>query len=127
MTSVKAKILGAAMLLLAVSSVLALTALAAPPNYGRSTHPSPLHYVGYVQCQPSFWDNGFHAARGFFVYRNGRHGEQWTFTAYGQSAQDSAIYSASSIYWDHFDPWHPQVTFNYNFDWVPIGSGIWPN
>ncbi|MBS3949432.1 MAG: hypothetical protein KGZ53_02025 [Peptococcaceae bacterium] len=121
------KLLGITALLLATTSIFALSAMAGGPNYATSTHHSIAIYDGYIQCQPSYVDNGYHAARGFFVYRNGwGGGEQWAYTSYGQNAQDGAIYSASMRYWDTLNPFAPKVTFNYNFDWVPFGSGIWP-
>lgn len=122
------KLFGLLLLAISVGSMVALSGMASWPNFATSTeHWSGLYFDGYVQCQPSHIDNGFHAARGFFVYRNGRDGERWAFTGSGQSAEDGAIYSVSMRYWDTLDPWAPAVTFNYGFDWVPFGSGIWLN
>jgi len=121
------KLVGITALLVATASSVILPVMASSPNFARSVHPSLFYYDGFVQCQPAYVDNGRHAARGFFVYRNGRDGEQWAYTAYGQGPSDGAIYTASMRYFDSLNPWAPEVTFNYNFDWVPLGSGIWPN
>lgn len=126
-TNVK-KITGIITVLIAMLAFFAISALASSPNYATSKeHWTGLYSDGYVQIQPSYNDNGYHAARGYFVYRNGRDGEQWASTAYGQGPEDSAIYKASMRYWDIIAIGAPKVTFNYNFDWVPHGSPLWPN
>ncbi|MBS3938855.1 MAG: hypothetical protein KGZ50_09840 [Peptococcaceae bacterium] len=122
------KFCGVVVLVLATISFSTLSGMASWPNFGNSVHNwSGLFFDGYVQCQPAYIDNGFHAARGFFVYRNGRDGERWAFTSSGQNSQDGAIYSAQMRYWDTLNPLAPRVTFNYGFDWVPFGSGMWIN
>lgn len=114
--------------LLIVVVISSITAFASSPNYATSVEgPWPgLYYDGYIQIQPSYNDGGYHAARGYYVYRNGRDGEVWTYTEYGRNQEDSRIYSASSRYYDSLNPFAPEVTWNYNFEWVPHGSGIWP-
>lgn len=109
-----------------VFAIGGVAVLAQSPNYGTSTETLQLIYDGYVQCQPSYNDAGRHAARGYFVYRNGTLGEKWWYTEYGRNANDSNIYSVSGRYLDDLNPDAPKVTFNYNFDYVPSGSQIWP-
>jgi len=122
------KSLGITMLALVAVSIFALSGVASWPNFATSTESaSQLFFDGYVQCQPAYIENGHHAARGFFVYRNGLVGEQWAFTPFGQSAEDGSILSVSMRYLDTLNPWAPAVTFNYGFDWVPFGSGKWVN
>lgn len=110
-----------ALIILGAFVVFVLPSFAASPNYATSVEgPWPgLYYDGYIQIQPSYNENGYHAARGYFVYRNGDEGEVWTYTEYGKSERDSTIYSASRRYWDTWDLNAPPVTFNYNFDWIP--------
>lgn len=109
---------------------MSFTAQAGGMNYATSKEVvwPGLYYEGYIQCQPSYNDNGYHAARGYYVYRNGADGDVWTYTSYGKNINDSKIYTASSTYRDiwSLDPTVPKVTFNYNFDYVPHGSNIWP-
>ena len=103
-----------------------ITVSASSPNWASSTeHWSQAYYDGYIQCQPSYIENGKHAAQGWFVYRNGRDGEKWAYTQLGYGSSDSRILSASMRYYDTMDWGAPQVTFNYNFLWVPVGAE-WP-
>ncbi|MBT9136757.1 MAG: hypothetical protein DDT34_01843 [Firmicutes bacterium] len=93
------KLCGVVVLVLATISSFTLSGMASWPNFGDSAHHwSGFFFDGYVQCQPSYIDN-----------------------------QDGAIYSAQMRYLDTLNPLAPKVTFNYGFDWVPFGSGMWIN
>ena len=102
------------------------------PNYATNDHYDLLHYRGYVQCQPSYNDGGRHAARGYIRYfrydiQGGIVGDTGRlYTEYGRSANDSRIYSRSTVYTDSLMPNPLKTQFYYGFDWVPDGTGIWP-
>jgi hypothetical protein len=103
------------------------SAVASSPNWGSSTeHWTGLYFDGYVQCQPSYVENGQHAAQGWFVYRNGRDGEQWAYTPKGTGPGDTKILTASMRYYDSPEWDAPPVTWSYNFMWVPVGAE-WPD
>ena len=113
----------------------AATALAASssPNYATNSHDDmSLYYYGYVQCQPSYVENGSHAARGYIRYwrydllgnitaDTGR-----LYTAWGTGPSDGRILSRSYTYTDSVIPNSRKTQFRSGFDWVPTGTGIWP-
>lgn len=112
----------------------AATALAAAsPNYATNSHDDmSLYYYGYVQCQPSYVENGNHAARGYIRYwrydllgniveDTGR-----LYTAYGNGPTDGRILSRRHTFTDSIIPNPNKTQFRYGFDWVPDGTGIWP-
>lgn len=112
----------------------ATTAFAASsPNYATNSHEDmSLYYYGYVQCQPSYIEDGNHAARGYIRYQRpdlfgnivedtGR-----LYTAYGTGPNDSRILSRSYTFTDSIIPNPNKTQFWYGFDWVPSGSGAWP-
>ena len=114
----------AAMILVAM---LLTVAYASAWNYATSTERMQLYYDVYVQIKSSFNENGQHAARGYIRYRNGVPADTGRlYTAYGNSASDSAIHSKSYTYTDSLDPFAAKVAFNYGFTWVPHGSPDWP-
>ena len=107
----------------------------ASPNKGASYHNNDMgiYYQGYVQCQPSYIENGNHAARGYLRYwcydlsGNVEDDTGRLYTEYGNGPNDSRILSRSYIYRDSLIP-NPyyKTQFRYGFDWVPHGTGIWP-
>lgn len=106
----------------------------ASPNYATNYHNDMgLYYQGYVQCQPSYIENGNHAARGYIRYwrydlfGNVVNDTGRIYTAYGNGPNDARILSRSYTYRDSVIPNESYKTqFRYGFDWVPHGSGIWP-
>ena len=57
-------------------------AAAPSPNYATNSHEDmSLYYYGYVQCQPSFVENGNHAARGYIRY--------WRYDLFGNVVNDT--------------------------------------
>ncbi len=111
-----------------VVMMFSVTANASGVNYGSSKEVlGGLYYDGYVQCKPSYNDNNRHAARGYFTYNNGADGYKRYYTAYGKNISDSNVYTKSARYRDRWTLKNvPATTFNYNFDWVPHGSSVWP-
>jgi hypothetical protein len=90
-----------ALLLLGMTTVFA----AASPNYATNTHEDmSLYYYGYVQCQPSYVENGNHAARGYIRYwrydllGNVVNDTGRLYTAYGNGPDDGRILSRSYTY-----------------------------
>ena len=118
------------LILATIVSVFVLSGItsyaALSPNYGTSSEILNYFYEGYVQCQPSYNENGQHAARGYFVYRNGAEGEKWWYTDYGMNINDTNIYSVSGTYRDTLEFDAPKVSFNYKFNYIPHGSIYWP-
>lgn len=119
---------------LIVLMVGATTAFAAAsPNYATNKHDAlSLYYYGYVQCKPSFVENGNHAARGYLRYQrydlfgNVSKDTGRIYTAYGSGPTDSRILSKSYTFTDSIIPNPNKTQFWYGFDWVPKGSGYWP-
>ena len=111
-----------------------MNALAAKsPNYGTNTHNDmELYYIGYVQCQPSFVENGKNAARGYIRYwrydllGNRVNDTGRLYTPYGHGPNDSRLMSRGYVYRDSIIPNLLKTQFRYGFDWVPAESGIWP-
>lgn len=101
---------------------------ASSPNYGYSDHSNILYYDGYVQCQPSYNQNGNHAAQCWlrYVKADGGNDSGRIWSLGGLSQNDSRILSVSKRYWDDLNPWASVTTFSYGFTWVPHNSGIWP-
>lgn len=106
---------------------------ATSPNYATNSHEDlSLYYYGYVQCQPSYVENGNQAARGYIRYQRydllGNISEDTgrLYTAYGNSPNDGRILSRSYTFTDSIIPNPYKTRFWYGFDWVPSGSGIWP-
>lgn len=128
----KPKLIGL-VILMAVIMSLPMVAHASSPNYATNDHQDmSIYYYGYVQCQPSYNDGGFHAARGYLRYwrynllgviveDTGR-----LYTAYGTSATDSRILSRSHTFTDSIIPNPYKTQFRYGFDWIPHGSSDWP-
>ena len=113
--------------LMLVTSLLCVTVFAANPNYGESKEYLQIYYKGYVQCQPCYNDDGYHAARAYLRYQNGADGDTGRlYTGFGRGPTDGRIYSKSHTYRDTLDPNAPKVRFNYGFDYVPHGSSDWP-
>ncbi|MEG1772599.1 MAG: hypothetical protein RRY79_05620 [Clostridia bacterium] len=112
----------------------ATTAFAASsPNYATNDHDDmSLYYYGYVQCQPSYLEDGNHAARGYIRYQrfdllgNISKDTGRLYTAYGNGPTDSRILSRSHTFTDSIIPNPYKTQFWYGFDWVSSGSGIWP-
>lgn len=93
----------------------------------------PISWVGLwfsstVKIQPSYIDNGYNYARGYFIFDNGPDGYLYTTTATGTSANDSNVYVATNSYrdWWSFDTSIPKVTWSYGASKVQAGSGMWP-
>lgn len=110
-----------------------ITAFAASPNYANNSHEDmSIYYYGYVQCKPSYVENGNHAARGYIRYwrydllGNVVNDTGRLYTAYGSGPNDSRILSRSYTYIDSIIPNPKKTQFRYGFDWVPDGSGSWP-
>lgn len=108
-------------------------AAAPSPNYATNSHEDmSLYYYGYVQCPPSFVENGNHAARGYIRYwrydlfGNVVNDTGRLYTSYGNGPNDGRILSRSYTYTDSIIPNPRKTQFRYGFDWVPDGSGIWP-
>ena len=97
----------------------------ASPNYGYSKEVVQYFYDGYVQCQPSYNDNGKHAARAYLTLKNGAEGTVVKYTDWGKNFNDSRILSTSYRYRDTLNPIAPKVTFNFNFIYASH-NGIWP-
>ncbi len=117
----------AILLVLFISLIFYNYAMAGGVNYGTSTETLQFIYEGYVQCQPSYNDGGYNAARAYLRYQNGIGGDTGRlYTSYGYSATDSNIYSRSHTYYDTLNPFADPVIFNYGFDYVPVGIGVWP-
>ena len=104
---------------------LPMVAHASSPNYATNDHqPMSIYYYGYVQCQPSYNEDGFHAARGYLRYW--RYDLQGNivedtgrlYTAYGTSATDSRIISRPYTFTDSIIPNPYKTQFRYGFDWV---------
>lgn len=120
--------------LVVVLMIGATTAFAASsPNYATNSHEDmSLYYYGYVQCQPSYVEDGNHAARGYIRYQRfdllGNISEDTgrLYTAYGNGPTDSRILSRSYTFTDSIIPNPYKTQFWYGFDWVPSGSGVWP-
>lgn len=113
--------------LMLMAVLVSTTVFAYNPNYGESIERFQYFYNGYVQCQPSYNDGGYHATRSYLRYENGMWGDTGRlYTSYGRSPEDSRIYSRSKTYDDSLNPWAPVVEFDYGFDYVPYGSGAWP-
>lgn len=112
----------------------ALTAFAArTPNYATNSHQDmSLYYYGYVQCQPSYVEDGHHAARGYIRYirfdRNGNVDVDTNrlYTEYGYGPNDGRILSKNYTFMDSIISNPFKTEFWYGFEWVPDGSGIWP-
>lgn len=100
---------------------------AGSPNYGYSSG-SGNSYTGYVQCQSSYVENGYHAARGMLKYEfyDGYEWRStgWKYTDFGYGPTDTNIHSRT------FNLSCPTTTvkpaFRYDFDWVAHGSSVWP-
>ena len=103
------------------------------PNYATNKHEDlSLYYYGYVQCQPSYEEDGNHAARGYIRYQrfdlfgNISEDTERHYTAYGTGPDDSRILSRSYTFRDSIISNSYKTQFWYGFDWVPAGTGIWP-
>lgn len=117
---------------LSIVGASAAALASASPNYATCDHEDmSLYYYGYVQCQPSYLEDGSHAARGYMrfwrydllgniVEDTGR-----LYTAYGTGPTDSRIFSKSYTYTDSIIPNPKKTQFRYGFDWIPNGSS-WP-
>lgn len=102
------------------------------PNYATNEHNDlSFFYSGYVQCQPSFVENGNHAARGYIHYQrydllgNVNKDTGRLYTEYGNGPTDSRILSRSEIFTDSPLPNSYKTQFWYGFDWVS-DDGSWP-
>lgn len=112
----------------------ATTAFAAgSPNFATNDHEDmSIYYYGYVQCQPSYIEDGNHAARGYIRYQRFDHlgninkDTGRLYTAYGTGPNDSRILSRNYTFTDSITPNPYKTEFWYGFDWVPAGSGMWP-
>lgn len=59
----------ASVALLCILCVQAFAARSASPNYATNSHEDmSLYYYGYVQCRPSYNDDGAHAQAGYIRY-----------------------------------------------------------
>lgn len=122
----KKLMLGLLSLSLSLSLFLSVVAYASTWNYANSSRSGDT-FVGYVQCKPSFNDNGQHAANGYIRYSGGKSGDTGRlYTATGKNANDANIYTRSHAYADSPDPSQPVTKFNYGFTWVAHGSPVWP-
>lgn len=95
------------------------------PNYGNVVEKLQYYYDGYVQCQPSYNENGQHAARGHFTFNNGKEGKVIKYTEWGNGFDDKRIISTSYRYKDTLNPIAPKVTFSYGFNYAKH-NGSWP-
>lgn len=95
-----------------------------------STSVSGRTFSGTVYCQPSYIENGKHAARGYFNWDgydknyNRIGGTSKVYTPYGKGPNDSQIYQASKNYTAS-----SKVVISLapcGFTWVQDGSGNWP-
>lgn len=87
-------------------------------------------FNGTVYCQPSYLENGKHAARGCFNWDgydknyNRISGTVKVYTPYGKGPNDSNIYSASKKY---SAPANAVIVLApCGFSWVPDKNGVWP-
>ncbi len=123
--------------ILAAVSMIMITAVinvhASSPNYYYNNHSNPLWYDGYIQCQPSYNDGGYHAFKGYIRYyytdANGTilsdTGRLYTNT--GTSQSDSRILSRSTRFYDNLSFTTGKTQFFYGFTWVPHGSPFTPD
>jgi hypothetical protein len=111
-----ALVVGASLFVLLQAAVFAAT-----PNYGywdldyKGPNEGDAH--GYVQCQPSYLQGDYHAARGWLII-----GETKYYTKTGLSKYDSTIYSKGMKL--SFTEGPPYLS--YGFDWVHKDSPYWP-
>jgi hypothetical protein len=112
----------------------AINALAiVTPNFATNTHnENSIYYYGYVQCQPSYVENGYHAARGYIrywrydIFGNVVEDTNRLYTSYGNGPDDSRILTKTHTFIDSIIPNPNKTQFRYGFTWVPDGTGIWP-
>jgi len=100
-----------------------MTVFASSPNYGywNLEYSDPVNEIGdahgYVQCQPSYLQGDYHAARGWLKV-----GSKKYYTATGLSKFDSKIYADGRTL--HFEG-DPPILY-WGHDWVHKDSNIWP-
>lgn len=113
---------------LTVVLLIGTVSAVATPNRGSPNPITTTTYKPYVQCQPSFNDNGYHAAQGYYfileltadglLHDGGEH-----YTPWGTNINDSRILRAESNFSKIYGG---NVHFSYTFTWVPHGSTTWP-
>lgn len=116
-----ASVIGAALF---VGLLFQMTVFAATPNWGDwdIDHLDPPYNTigdahGYVQCQPSYLQGDYHAARGWLKVDSTKY-----YTATGTSKYDTTIYSKGMKV--HFEDGPPILDWGH--DWVHKDSNIWP-
>lgn len=94
------------------------------PNYASNTHNYwSIYYYGYVQCQPSYNENGWHAQAGYIRYwrydlsGNIVNDTGRLYTDYGSGQSDSRILTRSHTYTDSIIPNSLKTQFRYGFQW----------
>ena len=96
----------ASVALLCILCVQAFAARSASPNYATNSHEDmSLYYYGYVQCRPSYNDDGAHAQAGYIRY--------WRYDLLGNVVTKSHTYTDSIIPNPH------KTQFRYGFIWQP--------
>lgn len=112
-------------LVIIVSTVIRVSAQS--PNYGSAYYAGSSGYSTYIQIQPSYNQNGNHAARGTVRVVTQQYGEIGSSsTPWGANQNDTRILSANRMI-----PSPPQInpyafTAPTQFVWVPHDSGHWP-
>jgi len=103
-----------------------ITVFATSPNTGWSRHYLEAFYDGHVQCQPSYLEDGAHAARAYLRFQNGVPSDTGRiYTEWGTGPNDTRILKRDYLGYMDVPDWDaPEVEFNYGFDWAPVG--IWP-
>lgn len=72
----------ASVALLCILCAQAFAARSASPNYATNSHEDmSLYYYGYVQCRPSYNDDGAHAQAGYIRY--------WRYDLLGNVVNDT--------------------------------------
>ena len=84
-----------------------------------------LYYYGYVQCRPSYNEDGKHAQAGYIRYwrydllGNVVNDTGRLYTPYGTDQTDSRLLTKSHTYTDSIIPNPHKTQFRYGFIWQP--------
>ena len=124
---------------IALLAVLCVQAFAAvnniSPNYATNSHDDmSIYYYGYVQCRPSYNEDGQHAQAGYIRYwrydllGNIVNDTGRLYTDYGIDQTDSRLLTRSHTYTDSIIPNPHKTQFRYGFMWQPHRDEpiLWP-
>lgn len=116
----------ASVALLCILCAQAFATRSASPNYATNSHEDmSLYYYGYVQCRPSYNEDGKHAQAGYIRYwrydllGNTVNDTGRLYTPYGTDQTDSRLLTRSHTYTDSIIPNPHKTQFRYGFIWQP--------